>query len=139
MPTLPSGLPEQVSDDEDLARFLTQSNQFNALMVKPAVFLPNPKDRETSVFRHGEDPAERLWSLGRSAVKERKLYGAAIFKARAVRKARLEVIADEPPQRHAAIRGWPWVENDPAEQKARQKEIALEIAGDAELRLLDPN
>ena len=36
MATLPSGLPDVVADDEDIARFLTQSNQFNTTMAKPA-------------------------------------------------------------------------------------------------------
>jgi hypothetical protein len=41
MTTLPSGLEEIIADDEDLARYLTSSSQFNAVMVKPAAFLPN--------------------------------------------------------------------------------------------------
>ena len=72
---LPSGLPEQVADEEDLARFLTQSSQFSAVMAKPAAFLPNPKDRETSVSRHGRAPLEALWSLGLVAAGTRPLRG----------------------------------------------------------------
>jgi len=45
----------------------------------------------------------------------------------------LDVIADEPPLRHGAIIGWPWLDNDPTEQKARQKERAVQIASKAEL------
>jgi hypothetical protein len=45
-----------------------------------------------------------------------------------VREAQLEVTADEPPPRHAAIRGWPFSEADPELQKARQKELAALIA-----------
>ena len=104
MGMLPSGLPEHIGDEEDLARFLTQSHQFNATMAKPSAFLPGPKDRETSVSRHGREPLERLWEIGLAAAGTRKLYGAAILKARAVRAAQLEVLADEPPPRHAAIR-----------------------------------
>jgi hypothetical protein len=134
---LPSGLPEHIADDEDLARFLTQSNQFNSLMAKPAAFLPNPKDRETSVFRHGEKPPERLWTLGQEALGKQKLYGAAIFKAHVVRNVNLDVVADEPPTHHAAIRGWPWFEKDPVLQKARQKEMAVVIASRSLLCLMD--
>lgn len=133
MATLPSGLPDRVGDDEDLARFLTQSSQFNASMAKPAAFLPSPKDRETSVSRHGSEPLESLWALGVQAAGGRGLYGAAIFKARAVREAQLEVMADEPPPRHAAIRGWPWDEADPELQKAKQKEMASVIGSQAVL------
>jgi len=99
MATLPSGLEEIIADDEDLARYLTSSSQFNAIMVKPAAFLPNPKDRETSVFRHGSEPLDRLWAIGvEHAAGGRNLHGAAICKARHVRAAQLEVIAGEPPR-----------------------------------------
>ena len=100
-------------------------------MAKPAAFLPSPKDRETSISRHGKEPLESLWALGLAAAGKRQLYGAAIFPARAVRVAQLEVVADEPPPRHAVIRGWPWVENDPELQKAKQKELAALIASAA--------
>lgn len=131
MPLLPSGLTDQILGQEDLARFLTQSSQFNATMVKPAAFLPSPRDRETSVSRHGREPKEQLWSLGLAAAGCRQPYGAAIFKADDVRAAQLDVVADEPPPRHAAIRGWPWIESDPDLQKAQQKEIAAKIASAA--------
>lgn len=129
MPLLPSGLPSEIEGDEDLARFLFSRSQFNSTAVKPAAFLPEPKSVETSVFRHGLDPLHDLWSIGVSAAGERTLYGAAIFKARVVEEAGLNVQSDEPPPRHAAVRGWPWMENDPELQKARQKEAALVLAG----------
>jgi hypothetical protein len=132
---LPSGLPEFVADEEDLARFLTQSSHFTSQMAKPAAFLPSPKDCETSVSRHGTVPLDALWRLGRQAAGTRPLYGAAIFQARTVRAAQLEVAADEPPARHAIIRNWPWIEGDPELQKAAQKEKALLIAKDATLVL----
>jgi hypothetical protein len=130
-------LPELISDEEDLARFLTQSNQFNSIMAKPAAFMPSPSSRETSVSRHGPEPIDQLWSMGLFAAGARNLYGAAIFKARAVRKAQLEVLADEPPPHHAVIRGWPWIEQDPELQKAKQKEQAALIASAASLLLRD--
>lgn len=133
MATLPSGLPDHVGDDEDLARFLTQSGQLNASMAKPAAFLPGSKDRETSVSRHGSDPLESLWAIGLEAAGQRSLLGAAIFKASVVRSAELDVLADEPPPRHAAIRRWPWDESDPDMQKAKQKEMASVIASQAAL------
>jgi hypothetical protein len=132
---LPSGLPEIIADEEDLARFLTQSSQFTASMAKPSAFLPNPKDRETSVFRHASDPREALWEIGLSIAGERKLYGAAIVKANIVRESQLEVLSDEPPPRHAVITSWPWDAPDPEMLKARQKEIALIIASRAVLLL----
>lgn len=131
---LASGLPDLVGDDEDLARFLTSSSQFSAQMARPAAFLPSVRDRETSVFRHGSEPHAALWALGdEHAAGHRKIHGAAIVKTGDVRAALLEVIADEPPQRHAAIRGWPWLDDDPELQKAQQKERAVLVASKAVL------
>ena len=125
---LSSGLPDRIEDAEELARFLYQSSHFTTALVKPSALLPNPKDRETSVFRHGREPREGLWELGSVATGTRKLYGAAIFSACDVRSAQLEVSADEPPPRHAVIKHWPWIDNDPELQKAKQKELAALIA-----------
>ena len=134
MEMLPSGLSNVVEDEEDLARFLTSSRQFNAVMAKPAAFLPNPNDGETSVFRHGSDPRESLWRIGNEHVaRDRTLHGAAIFKARHVRSALLEVVAQEPPPRHANIVGWPSSQIDPELGKAEQMERAALIARHADL------
>jgi hypothetical protein len=97
---LAAGLPKHVGDEEALARFLTSTSQFNAQMVKAGAFLPSPNDRETSVFRHGSEPAAALWSIGEEhAAGDRTLYGAGIVKAAEVRAAQLDVLADEPPPR----------------------------------------
>ena len=131
---LGSGLPDLVQDNEDLARFLTSSSQFNAQMAKPAAFLPSTSDRETSVFRHGSEPRAALWTIGDEHVAgNRTLRGAAIVRARDVRAALLDVIADEPPPRHAAIRGWPWLDDNVELQKAQQKERAALVASKAML------
>jgi phosphoglycerate dehydrogenase-like enzyme len=101
-------------------------------VVKPAAFLP--RDGQTSVFRHGSEPRETLWQLARDyAVGERALHGAAILKARHVRAAWLDVVASEPPPRHANIVGWASSAVDPEMGKAEQKEQALLIAQHAEL------
>lgn len=129
---LASGLPDIVADDENLARFLTSSSQFNAQMAKPSAFLPAASERETSVFRHGSEPRDALWAIGdEHAAGHRNIHGAAVVKARDVRAVLLDVIADEPPLRHAAIKGWPWLEDDPEEQKAQQKELANQVASRA--------
>lgn len=126
---LPSGLPEHVANEEDLARFLTSSGHYNASAVKPAAFMPNPKNGETSVFRHGAEPLEPLLLIGRQEVGiERRVHGAAIVKAAVIRRAELEVRAGEPPARHADIIDWPWSREDPDFGKAKQKELAALIA-----------
>lgn len=136
MPTLPSGLPEYVAGDEDLARFLTQSSHFNKTRVRPSAFLPSNSDFTSSVSRHGPRPVETLWEIGLTAAGQRRLYGAAILKADDVRQAELIVNSDEPPKRHAVIRGWPLFPSDPDEQKARHKELALVLASAAGQPLL---
>ena len=133
METLPSGLHKNVADNEDLARFLTSTSQFNAKMAKPSAFLPSA-DQETSTFRHGSEPRALLWSIGdKEAAGERNIHAAAICKTDDVRALSLNVEAEEPPPRHAGIRGWPWDESDPEKHKARLKEIAGLIASKAVL------
>ena len=133
--TLPSGLPEVIHDAEDLARFLTQSGHYSGGRVRPGAFLPSPKDRATSVSRHGREPVEALRQIGLAAAGDRSLHGAAIIKAHAVRDAGLDVDADEPPDRHALIRGWPWFDNDPQLQRAQHKERALQLAATSDVIL----
>lgn len=133
MAPLPSGLPELVASEEDLSRFLTQSNQFNALMAKPSAFLPNPKYRNTSVFRCGNHP-DRLSHIWQTTTNgERSLKAVAICKTVVVRDAGLDVLAKEPPDAHANIEGWPWLENDPELHKAKRLELAATLARCAEL------
>ena len=127
---LPSGLPTLVADNEDIARFLTQSSYYSTQEVKPAAFMPSPNSRETSVSRHGQEPMTNLQALGRAAAGTRNLHGAAVLRSRAVREAFLEVLADEPPERHAVIRKWPWPD-DADMRKAQQKEIAQQLAAAA--------
>jgi hypothetical protein len=131
---LESGLSEQVANEEKLARFLTSQSQFNSTMVKPSAFLPEPNTWETSVFRCSGEQPEDLWAVGHKyAAQGRNLHGAAIFEAGSVRAFRLHVIADEPPPKHAAIRNWPQVRDDPERQKAQHKELAILLASKASL------
>lgn len=133
---LASGLADVVADEEDLARFLTSSSQYRADTAKPAAFLPNPRDLETSVFRHGAQPVDALWQLGRQlALGDRSLHGAAIVTARRVREVELDVVATEPPPRHAAIVRWPWLADDPDLQRAQHKELAARLCQQARLVL----
>lgn len=134
--SLPSGLPEHVSDDEDLARFLTSSGHYNASAIRPAAFMPSPKNGETSVFRHGAEPLEELKHIAQTEVgSERRIHGAAIVKAGMVRQAKLEVSAKEPPPRHGNIINWPWSKDDPEYGKAEQKLVAAVLAQRAGLPL----
>lgn len=132
MTALPSGLPEWVADDEELARFLTQSNQYGSLGAKAAAFLPNPRPRNTSVFR-GTDFASLRRTFEAARTDGRTAKAVAVIPAHAVRGVGLAVTAAEPPSAHANIEGWPWSEADPELQKARQLELAGRVAGDSRL------
>ncbi len=91
--------------------------------------MPNPRNRETSVFRHGAEPLDELKVTAQAAVgDDRRIHGASIVKSIVVREAMLEVRAIEPPPRHANIVGWPWSQDDPDFCKAQQKQIAALIA-----------
>ena len=98
--------------------------------------MPNPRNGETSVFRHGAEPLEELKAIAQAEVgADRRIHGAAIVKAGVVREAQLEVRAKEPPPRHADIIGWKWSMEDPGFGKAEQKELAALIAQKAGLPL----
>ncbi len=92
-----------------------------------------PKPLVSNQFLH---IADILRELGQVAAGSRPLYGAAIIKAAAVRNAALDVISSEPPERHALIQGWAWIDNDPEQQKAQQKERALLLASIADSPLI---
>ena len=129
---LPSGLAEQVSDDEPLARFLTSHNHYSFNGPKAVAFLPNPKDNTTSVFRHGKEPRDQLWWIAGEAMGSRAVRGAAIVSANVVRSVGLELEAHEPPLRHANIVGWP-SSPDVLLNRGQAKELGLRIAAKAEL------
>ena len=130
---LPSGLPEVVDDAEELARFLTQSGHFGADFAKPSAFLPDPKPRNTSVFRRvtDSDALRRIWRETTSG--GRPLKAVAIVVAAAVRSVGLDVVPEEPPPRHANLERWPWLEGDASLQKAKQLEIASRLAVESRL------
>ena len=131
---LPSGLPEYVDNTESLVRFLTSSSLFSGNGVKAAAFTPNPKNDETSVFRHDAEPRDTLWGLSAAITDAgRSLHGAALLSASNVRNVGLNVVAHEPPPRHANIVGWSKFDADPAMVKARNKELALGLAQHATL------
>jgi hypothetical protein len=136
MAILSSGLPDHVDDSEILARFLTSSSQYSSSGVKHSAFLPSATGRETSVSRHGPEPREDLWSIGREAAGVRNLHGAALLKAITIRQIGLDIFPDEPPPKHAAIRNWPWDESDPEMRKARHKALALLLPESAELLVI---
>ena len=127
---LESGLPKTVGNDETIARFVFSSSHYNTLGLKSAAFLPNPKNGETSVFRHMEHWRDVLLETGKAIARDRgnRLHGTAYVESQIVFNAQLSLKAVEPPLCHANIIGWPVLANDSASQKAKRKECALLIA-----------
>jgi len=115
-------LPEVVADTENLTRFLTQSSHFNSFGAKPSVFLPNPRSRNTSIFRIERDAGavRQAWEA-HAAGAERVLRGYAVVIASDVRSQSLEIVAEEPPPAHANLENWPWIEDDPELQEGEAK------------------
>ncbi|MBT3881530.1 MAG: hypothetical protein HOF76_21115 [Candidatus Scalindua sp.] len=114
---------------EALSRFVLQKTYIRAdNTIRPAAFLPNPKNGETSVFRISGITDNEIWAIGDSKVapkQNRPILGRADINASIVLSNYLEIIPSEPPERHADITGWP-------EEKSEQKQIALELAAESE-------
>ena len=93
------------------------------------------KRGERSVFRHGQQPRDRLWAIATENLNlepGKEVYGAAILTVRDVRAEKLEVIPEEPPPRHANIIGWP-SDSDPVEEKAKRLKFAQALVQRADL------
>lgn len=130
---LESLLPDLVSDEETLVRFLTQSNHYSSGRVKPTAFIPNPRSQNTSVFRVEAEPAIICTTWDSLPATKRQLKASAVVLSVDVRKALLDVFSYEPPPRHANIENWYWDSNDSAEQRARQLKCASLVASKARL------
>lgn len=118
-----------VTDDEQLARYVMQSNHFRSSdqTVKPDLFMPPPSEG-LSVTRHLNATIEELWIVGTDIAKSknRTLYGRSDIKAGDCKVDSLQVvkkpIAENP--NHADIEVFPLEKQD-------QKVIALKLAAAA--------
>ena len=99
----------------------------------PGLSNPLLKDRNTSVFRLGNDPDRLKEAWNATSTGGRNLKGAAVLKVSEVRLALLEIRSKEPPSRHAIIEKWPWLDNDQEMQKAQQLERAEKLAAASEI------
>lgn len=126
--------PSAVAPEEPLARFLCSSSLFSRASgrVKYSAFLP--RDGATSVFRVEGLGDSKIWDIGRCLVagpSKRALHGRAELRVAHVESCGLLLLADDDPQRHAEIAGWP-------EEKGAQRFAAERLAGSSILRLLAP-
>jgi len=123
----PDNVPA-VSDDELLARFVTQSKQCRSDgTVKPDLFIQY-RHVELSVIRHLNATEDEIWSVGCDVANafERTLHGRADILASKCKVDTLRVVEKPLPRNpnHADIAGWPHPKQD-------QKAIALKLAASA--------
>ena len=133
-----------VSQGETLTRFIRYNSHFSVVTnrVKPDAFLPHKKSIEVSVFRISglndckELSENEVWETGREYVQteERPIKARADLSAVIVYENNLEVVSDEPPQRHANITPFP-IEKSPTDRKARRA-IATKLANASKLVVL---
>lgn len=120
-----------IAPSDNLSRFILQSNFIRQSdeTVKPAAFLPNPRNGETSVFLTTDLSEENIWEIGDREIADKRgkaVRGRADIRAQTAFETDLHVNLSEPPPRHANIIGWP-------DEKSKQLEIALVLAANANL------
>lgn len=117
-----------VTDDEHLARFITQRNRLRQdRSVKPDTFIPHPYP-DLSVTRHLKLSQREIWAIGHDVAREagKTLHGRADVQAFVFRRQKLDVVAAPVPgnRNHANVVGWPV-------GKPAQKSLAQEISAAA--------
>lgn len=125
-----------VANDECLARFIVNSNEFRPdNTVKPKLFMPY-KFVALSVNRHRDCTDEEIWNVGHEVAetRQKKLYGRADIKTALARIAPLDVVASPLPANpnHAEIRGFPSAKED-------QQALAVKLAAAASKRICVPD
>ncbi|MEX0867490.1 MAG: hypothetical protein WD030_09030 [Pirellulales bacterium] len=126
-----------VGDDELLARFIVNSNEFRQDdTVKPKLFMPYSRV-ELSVNRHRDCTETEIWGVGYKVAEARRrtLYGRADIKASSTRIAPLGVVLDPllpANPNHAVITRFPPAKED-------QQALAVKLAAAASKRLSPPD
>lgn len=125
-----------VPPGEKITRFIRYGSHFSivANRVRPDAFLPHKNEVDISVFRisvlnDSQVLSENeIWEIGREHVQteDRPIKARADLLASNVDDSNLEVVPDEPPERHANIRPLP-IDNSPANRKARRA-LATKLA-----------
>lgn len=129
-------MEEEVSLSESVARFITQKTYYRSSnrTVRHNAFMPN-RDRETSVYRIIDLDDVEIFAIGRHFVADemkKPLIGRADIVVSKILERDLRVEPyPNPHPRHANIVDWP-------EDESKHKLIALELADEAELKLISP-
>jgi len=129
-------LEEEVSPSESVARFITQKTYYRPsnLTVRHNAFMPN-RNGETSIYRIIDLDDAKIFAIGCRFVAHemnKPLIGRADIVVSKILK--MDLIVEpypNPHPRHANIVNWP-------EDESKHKLIALELAAEAELKLISP-
>lgn len=129
----------RLNQSDILGRYLTSSSHFskNEKRVKPNAFMPMRNARtkmyETSVFNISGLNSNQVKDLANKNLlpnlrKGRSIYGTADNKKMNIEAVGLKAEVAEPPVKHVNIVGWP-------DEKSKQKQLAMELAGKCTLSL----
>lgn len=116
---LPSGLPIQVADAELLARFVFSDSHVNRSgNVKKGAFMPAPEQSALSVTRLNGLQSNDMEHYAAQArgTRPSEAKGFAVLQTGRVRAEGFQVVADEPPPRHAHIQHFPPGKDDQIEK-----------------------
>jgi len=120
--------------NEPLARYIYSNRDFGAERVKRRAFMPRKKaetDRlETSIFRVFGLSSEDVIELSKLARQDKQAKAAAHHRVKHIHESSLELEADNTPERHANIIGWP-------EEKFEQLDRAEKLASKSSLERYD--
>ncbi len=127
-------MQDRISPLECLARFILQKKWYRAdKTIKHNAFMPN-QNGEVSVYRTNDLTGQQINEIGRLHVAEilnKKLLGRAEIVTSSILKQNLKIEVDpEPHPRHANIIGW-------STDKSKHKMIAIELAAEAQLHLIN--
>ena len=127
-------LQDSISPLEFLARFILQKKWYRAdKTIRHNAFMPN-QNGEVSVYRTKDLTCQQINEIGQLHVAEiqsKKLLGRAEIVTSSILKQNLKIeAAPEPHPRHTNIIGWPT-------DKSKHKMIAIELAAEAQLHLIN--
>ena len=125
-----------VADDELLARFIVNSNEFRKDdTVRPKLFMPY-KLVALSVNRHRDCTEDEIWKVGYDVAEERErtLYGRSDIQASLCRIGPLDVVPNAilpTNPNHADVTGFPSAKED-------QQALAVKLAAASSKRVPPP-
>jgi len=109
--------------DEQVSRFVFDSNKLKAERLHWRAFWDPGED--VSVFRIQDLTPDHIWALS-EADPRAPAVGRGDLSVAYVRQIELDVIASEPPDRHALIVGWPEFNTNEQRIQAFAKQLAAE-------------